>query len=447
MRVHAVAAAVTLAVGIWLSSGTMAPYGATVDHPTIVEPCHELVNVDHPHHIAPFLMLAGLDPALWQWSVVLRRILYPIFAYPFVRAAGFLVGGLIANIILNVGAQLLFARFILPRFGRTAAVSVLWLLATYPGITYWAGLPYGYAAIVPATLWCLTLLYRLQDAERVREVAEASTLMGIAFLAYDLLPFFLPAALLLLAMRRRYSWAGTMVLFAVLPTVLVLATFRVMALPVANTNTSTYGTIVASYLHPAFRAGWGLSLLRLPLIFVSNYVFSNFIFIPLLFIIVLVLARKAGVRALAAPEVVLLIATGAIFLFNNAAPPYYGWQMRGDWIARLYQPVVVVFLMAIARVLAALPQSALLRGAVILAIMANAAIVLGPVTLTPLGQFAYHRFYAHSPEHFLLENLRKFGRRPLGFCDPSHANDGGIDPNTPFNRPAFMYRYKDKAAQ
>jgi hypothetical protein len=447
MRVHAVAAAVTMAVGIWLSSGTMVPYGAAVAHPTIVEPCHELVNVDHPHHIAPFLMLAGLDPGLWQGSVVLRRILYPIFAYPFVRAAGFLVGGLIANIILNVGAQLLFARYIRPRFGRIAAVSMLWLLATYPGIAYWAGLPYSYAAIVPATLWCMALLYRLQDAQGIRDIVEASTMMGIAFLAYDLLPFFLPAALLLLAMRRRYVWAGTTAVFAALPTALVLATFRAMALPVANTNTSTYGTIVGSYLHPTVSAEWGSSLLRLPFILANNYVFSNFIFIPLLFVIVLMIARQAHARVLAAPEIGLLIAAGAIFLFNNAAPPYYGWQMRGEWMARLYQPVVVVFLMAIARALAALPYSALLRGAVIIAVVANAAIVLGPVTLTRLGQFAYHKFYAHSPEHLLLENLRKFGRRPLGFCDPSHANDGGIDPNTPFNRPAYMYRYQDRAAQ
>jgi hypothetical protein len=164
-----------------------------------------------------------------------------------------------------------------------------------------------------------------------------------------------------------------------------------------------------------------------------------------LFVVVLVIARRANVRALAAPEIALLISTGAIFLFNNAAPPYYGWQMRGEWVARLYQPVFVVFLMAAARVLAAVPHSTLLRAAIVTVVVANAAIVFGPVTMTRLGPFAYHKFYEHSPEHFFLDNLRKFGRRPLGFCDPSHANDGGVDPNTPFNRPVYMYRYEEKA--
>jgi hypothetical protein len=141
----------------------------------------------------------------------------------------------------------------------------------------------------------------------------------------------------------------------------------------------------------------------------------------------------------------VLTAALALFLFNNAAPPYYGWQMRGEWIARIYQPVFVVFLMAIGRALQLLPQSRALRACIVAAVIGNAAIVLGPVTLTPFGPWAYLRFYQHAPATFMLENLRFYGRRPLGICRTTHEGDNLPNPDNEFNRPAYTYRYEKKA--
>ena len=54
-----------------------------------------------------------------------------------------------------------------PRIGRWAqawvgVIAILALLATYPGWMYWAGLPYSYAAIVPLSLLCMVLLWRVE---------------------------------------------------------------------------------------------------------------------------------------------------------------------------------------------------------------------------------------------------------------------------------------------
>lgn len=440
LRIHGLLAAAVMTLGIWLSSGTMAPYAATDLYPIVTEPCHYLVNVDHPHHVALFLMLAGADRDYWERSVVLRRVLYPAVAYPFVRLAGMLAGGLLANILINVGAALAFSAFVRRRWGLPAAITVLWLLATYPGITYWAGLPYGYAAIVPGTLWAMALLYRLQEAQTFRDVVSASTMLGICFLAYDLFPFFVPAAVLVLIARSRYVWAAGAVAIAMIPTVVVAAMFSWIGSGASNSNSGTYGVIVSSYLNPGDLSAWAAEWMKVPAILWSNFVFSNFIFLPLLAIVAAVVLWRKNVRP-PMPEVALLLAVLALFLFNNAAPPYYGWQMRGTWMARLYQPVFVVFLLMIGR---AVTLWRPMRVAVALVVLANAAIVGGPVTMTPLGQYAYHRFYAHSPQHALNENVQRHGRRPLGFCRASHDNDGRINPNTPFNRPPFMFRYREE---
>ncbi len=442
MRKHLAAAALVLVAGIWLSSGTMAPYAATVGNPPSLEPCHHLINVDHRHHLAPFFLLRGFPPEYWERSVVLRRILYPIVAYPFVLAAGFMWGGLIANAVINVAALVGFARYIGRRFGPAAAISIAWLLSTYPGITYWAGLPYGYAAIVPASIVCLIMLYRLDEAQRMREVLEAALLMGIAFLAYDLLPFFLPAAVLTLVLRRRWTWAGAAAVVSVLPSLALTGTYWAMGVDLARANSSIYMTIVQSYLFPAMSAEWASFLARVPLVLASNFFYGNFVFLPALFAAFLLIARRSRLEIFRVPELALLVTALAIFLFNNAAPLYDGWQMRGEWIARLYQPVFVVMLAVVARLIAARPRAILPRGLVVATILANALVVAGPVTLTPLGPYLYHKFYAHSPGHLFLENMRKFGRRPLGICNPSHESHN-VEPATApaGRRPSFMYRY------
>jgi hypothetical protein len=91
-------------LGIWCSTGTLSIYAATLDPAVVqVEPtCGYLVNIDHPHHRAPFLMLQGAPRESWTFSVVLRRLLYPLLAFPFVEKLGFEAGGLLCNVLLQI---------------------------------------------------------------------------------------------------------------------------------------------------------------------------------------------------------------------------------------------------------------------------------------------------------------------------------------------------------
>ena len=82
-RVHLIAASLLMVIAIWLSSGTMYPYAATWAFPIVSKSCGYLFNIDHGAYRAAFDMLDGAPRAAWEWSVVLRRILYPLVAFPF----------------------------------------------------------------------------------------------------------------------------------------------------------------------------------------------------------------------------------------------------------------------------------------------------------------------------------------------------------------------------
>ena len=149
---------------MWLSTGTMAPYAATQQYPAVLEPCHYLVSIDHEHFTAVYHFISGDEPSVWGFSVVLRRLLFPLLSFPLTRIFGILAGGVMASFALQILGVTGFAFFVRRRVGESAAIAVLWLLATYPGITYWSGLPYSYVTIVPGSLACLMLLYRVQVA-------------------------------------------------------------------------------------------------------------------------------------------------------------------------------------------------------------------------------------------------------------------------------------------
>ena len=51
-------------------------------------PCGYLFNLDHPQYRAAFAMLDGAPRDQWEWSITLRRILYPLFAFPFMKVGG-----------------------------------------------------------------------------------------------------------------------------------------------------------------------------------------------------------------------------------------------------------------------------------------------------------------------------------------------------------------------
>ena len=108
-------------------------------------------------------------------------------------------------------------------------------------------------------------------------------------------------------------------------------------------------------------------------------------------------------------------------LFNNLTPPYGGWQMRGPWIARLYQPVFIVFLHFLARQASTLGtwrsiKNASIYSLFILTITLNAYICVGPALGSDYPGYVYEGFYRHGPKGMMAKNLQIYGRRPLGFC-------------------------------
>lgn len=426
-------ACLVLTLGIWVNTGTLAPLGATLEKPFVWEPCKYLLNIDHFHYKASFLMLDGAPRDQWEFSVALRRILYFLLAYPLMKVLGFGAGGLVANVLISIGSLAVFWLALRRRWGENVPFGVLWLLATYPGWFYWAGLPYSYAAIVPASLLCLIVLWRVEELDTWRQALLAGLALGVLFTAYDLLPFFGAAAVLLLLWRRRWMACAVLAVAQVVPTVLVSVILaRFYAVPFRNANTEAYFAILRSYLPPIDWQGWRSLLALLPKVFLDTYAFSNFLFLPILFVIGLAAARwlpRDG-RPFRPAETSVFFAAVLLFLFNNIAPPYPGWQLRGFWIARLYQPVLVAMISVLAGLYAnarLLPRPVRVGSwaAILLTIALDSWVVFAPV----LGQaepsgFVYYRFYRHAPRPFYAENLRKYGARPIGFCtSPPSAQD------------------------
>ena len=417
--------ALLLALFGWLATGTLAMYAVVSSIAVFWPPCGYLVNTDHGHFVATFLMLEGAPRASWEWSVVLRRTLYPLLAWPWMRALGFELGGILFNFVLTAAAAAGFAVFLRRRVGEGGALAALLLLAVHPGLHYWIGLPYSYAAIVPACLAAGAILWRLEETARAGEALLLSLALGVTFLAYDLWPFFLPAAAALLWLRfRRVPVLLAGLALAAAPTVInlwVLA--RAFDLPLSNPNTDVYATVVRAWLAPRDLAAWGGLLARAPLVLVQNLFASTFFFLPALFLATwLGWAWRRGHRLLTWERAVLLAAL-AVWLFNNLAPPYPGkWQMRGTWIARLYQPVLVVYLSALARWLPALWEAPARRrwagSALGLTLAASAAVMIGPFTWPIVTSRLSGAFYWHDPPEVMVENLRALGTRPLGFCAP-----------------------------
>jgi hypothetical protein len=411
-------AALVLIVGCWLSSGTLAPYGMQSSG----EPCHYRVNIDHGQFEAVFRMLEGRPAPEWEWSVVLRRILHPILAYPAVKAFGFDLGGLLFNIFSHVVALIALAVAFRRFFDARAAVLATWLFSTYPGYAYWVGLPYSYAFIVPGSIACAIALLWLHERPSLRRSIAAACVIGVVGLGYDLMPFFGGALLLMLLAYRR--WVDLAIALLVL---LAWIAFVAKGLPAifgfspVNSNTQAYGAVVQAWLDfPHRMAGWGALLLELPKIFVSNLFFSNFVFFPALAIWLLALRRTTPVFHHVALAVVL--ATLALFLFLNAAPPYdNAWQLRGTWIPRLFQPWFVAVLITVAATSVALRHSKrykLFVWSVVTVVILDAAVITGPfIGLTPLYASVNQRFYRAWRMNQNSTWLTKLGRRPYGICE------------------------------
>lgn len=436
-----------MALAVWLSSGTLAPYAATLQMPRIEKPCNYLLNTDHVHFEACFLMLDGAPRDQWEFSIYLRRILYPLLAYPLMKGFGFLTGGVIASIAIQVAALVVFAVYVRRRFGGAAAFVALVLLVAYPGIYYWAGLPYCHAMIVPASLMGMILLCEL-DREGVTPARAAlmGLAMGCLFLAYDLLPIFGPAAMLILVLRRRWRGAAAMTPMLLLPTlVTVMALWAIWDVPFRNKNTQTYYDFVQAYLGGPDLGRWAELASRAPGDFVRVYFFSNFVFLPALFAVVWAINRMTVRLQLTLAEKTLLAAGLGLFAFINLAPPTPGWPFRGSQIARIYQPVFVAMIVFAARLFQAAPRP-WLAGLIGMTVLLNGAVILGPILRIRLADHIYYAFYRHADGPKLSQHLDTFGRRPLGFCDESITIENAPPKKKPAKKPVKKPKKKKKSA-
>jgi hypothetical protein len=417
---HVAGATAAIMLGCWLSSGTMPPYGTYVYDTT----CHYRGNGDHVQFSAVYIMLDGHPSVEWGYSVVLRRILHPLLALPLMKIFGFEAGGVLFNILLHGGSMLALALALRRYYDARASVLACWVYATYPGYAYWAGLPYSYAIIVPASIACTIGLLWWHDRPSLKRSAIMACMVGFVGLGYDLMPFFGGALLLLVAYKRR--WRDLPVVLAILG---AWAVFIGQGLPaifgfaVVNGNTQMYGTIVDAWMHFWEHIdGWGSYLLRLPHVFVSNFFFSTGVFMPILFLLIVAHHLKLKVRPIFGPVALsIMLSSLAVFLFLNAAPPYGGqWQLRGTWMARIYQPWFVVPLLAVAAASVALRDTRRYKALVAAVVV---TCVLGGLTIA--GPYIrVYALYIHVQQNFYQDRslthnwywLHELGVRPYGVC-------------------------------
>ena len=422
-------ALLTLALCIYLSSGTVAPYGSSCPHP-IIDESGCVFNSDHPHFYASYKLLNGAPKAEWEGAVALRRILYPLLCFPFMKMFGFNWGGLVGTLILHILALFLLYRYFLKSYSEKVAISASCLFATYPGITYWSGVPYHHASIVPVTIFsflCLENIASLIPISSLQsnfKVAINALVIGVLFYFYDLAIFFIPAVYLMLIFKKSWSKFLSFTLgFAISQVIMVTFLTKGLDINLIDSNSVTYKNIINGYLNIInFTSNdyseWMHLLSLMPRVLFSNFIFSNFLFLPLLFLFFLFIGYKNKVVP-SLVETCLFLSILAVFLFNNCAPKYEGWQLRGTWIARIYQPIFIVYFSYIFRVLASTNsiKSTNFRPLILIFALLNLSVTLSLYLKLPHGTFLYDRFYKHSKKNVMIENLDRYGTYPLGFCN------------------------------
>jgi hypothetical protein len=422
---HLIAACVVFAAASYFNTGTLSPYGNS--SLIYVDKAHGyLYNIDHSYWRQVYDFVNGADRASWDGAQLIRRVLFYVLAWPFTKVGGFEYGGFVAGVVLNLAGIVASVLFLRRRYGDRGAVFATWLLALTPAATYWIGMPYAYSFIFPGSLTLMMLLMSLPSSTG-RRLVGLSAAMGVCYLGYDLIAFFVPATLAALFLRRKFVAALISAAIQVIPTAIWLwALTHIFHQNLETGNTAAYGNIVRAYLAFPPIGAWWQSVSGFVDIGADVFFGAHFLFLPAFFLLVLLL-NPLTVRARFSPEELGLFAAGlALFLFTNLAPQFGGWQLRGTWIARLFQPLYPALIFFIARWWQESPPlSPALRRPVVVGlgvfVLGNAAIMFGPISNDPghISSAAIYRFYDHSPVRTVYEHsLQEFGRRPYGFPRP-----------------------------
>ena len=395
-------------LGWYFNTGTLAPYAATLPAPVVDPRTGLLANWDDAHHIAVMEMLSGNED-YWKGSVMFRRPLHAWLCLPLNPLISYRYSGVILNLLLYIVAMLWLWDEVSYRENARVGFYSLMLLCSYPGFTYWAGQPYSYGIIAPGSLVCYIVLRRLVVETRLIRVASLGLLAGIVFLGYDLYIVYLPAFALALAVRRRWWQLAVSMAMSILPLAALLMIFHRAGMPIVNSNSEIYSIIANAYLKNgpiAVDAGLIRQL-------ISSFAWSQFLFLPCGLVLCLIPAARNGIRL---DECSLGVSLLSLCCFLNLAPPYEGWQMRGDFMNRLYQPGFAALVVVLARVAAAKPRIGV-PVVVVVCLMQFLVVFSGAAGLS-LMHPCYERFYPHARAGVYSENLRKYGCRPIGFTSP-----------------------------
>ncbi len=399
---------VLICVFIWyFNTGTLAPYAATLPNPVVDKENGLLGNWDDSHFEAVVDMLQGKS-SFWKGSVMFRRPLHPWLYLPFSEMVCWRIAGVVLNLIAYLLSVAWLWADINGREGGAAAFFTALLLATYPGFAYWCGQPYCYGLITPGAVVCFVVLRRLARETSQREVLLNAVIMGVVFLAYDLYIFFLPASVMLLACRGCWARMIWFPIVAITPLAMHIGTLTARGISLSNSNSDIYSVILRSY----FETGACLPGIGFAVQLVRSVIWSQFLILPLAMLMCLPGGVKRGPSL---EEMVLGGSLLVLFCFLNLAPKYDGWQMRGDFINRIYQPGFVVLAVILGR---AAGKRGFSRVVVSLAAICQAAVCLSGVLGLSVLQVPYEKFYPHADSGVYEQNLRHFGRRPLGFTIP-----------------------------
>jgi len=427
-RWHLAGSLALFLLGLYLNTGTLAPYANTCAPMVVAKDTGYVYNQDHPHYRVLFDFVDGREKAVWDHAIFLRRILFPVLGWPLMRLFGFEIGGTMAAIALNVAALLVFLEVVRLRMGERGAIFAAWALALYPGAAYWAGMPYAHALIVPDSLLLFLGVWSMVETTGAWRVAWVSLAMGVGYLGYDLGMFFLPATLVALCWRRRFLAAVSSVVLQLAPQACWLFALKhVFGQPLLNANSGIFRSALDSFVQSASWAGWLHQLAHAADIGLDVFFSSNFLFLPALFVFVLAANPLTSRIRFHLVEVALLVSALGLFLFLNLAPSQDGtWQMGGTWISRIYQPILPALVLFMARWWGNLPPlnrpwRVLVGSALVATAVGNLLIIFGPILDNPgrVSEEAFYRFYDHSDAHFVYEGtLNTLGRRPIGFPVP-----------------------------
>jgi hypothetical protein len=421
------AALVLLLVQMYLNTGTLSGYAVTLGNPFVKE--GYIVNYDYPHYECNYRSVMGENADEWKWGWVLRRQLFFVLAFPFFKIAGFYLGGLIAAFIITLVSFYFFIRFVYKNIGLRPAYVAMALLATYPGIMYWIGSPFAQVMIVPCCCWIYMIMWKMQETQSLTKHLLYLFAISILFTAYDLFAFFYPAILIIYFRQRQWKQMIFSLPIMIIPQALIVYWLEARGATELHTeNSGLYLSILKSYLHIGDPAAMLTIMSEAPTTFFYNYFDSNFLFLPLAFLLLAGYGYAIKFKFNRIEGSVLLVAL-LIFLFNNLAPEYEnGFPMRGEWIARIYQPLFIVMIMYIARLsahttdLKSMPAK-LFAAILVLCVCFNLAINTGGVFNSTLTQNAWYRFYQHATYHTMTDNLKIFGIRPLGFPDKTAGSE------------------------